>query len=936
MRRGSKANESYPDRIKPDKRKRSITETYKRKKLLGEQWLAGDGRKRPLSEKHKEKIKAKLKDKPFKRVHRKALSASKTEFYYQKAAKESIPDLADKPLLTTRWTRLKPHAEQQRLVKRPKRFNVNPAGRRSGKTELAKRKLVRRAMKGTPFDDPRFFAAAPTRDQAKRIYWEDLKRLTPRWVMQKPPSESDLTITYTTGSTIQVLGMDKPERIEGVAWDGGILDEYGNMKKNVWGEHVRPALADRKGWCDFIGVPEGRNHYYDLAKKAQQDETGEWDYFHWISADILDPQEIIAAKNDLDELTYLQEFEGCHAPDTLVLLWNGTVKKVRRIAVGDVLVSAQQGVLIPTRVLACGTTGIKDMLEVELEDLTLFRASSHHKMRIGGRVLCLIDCAYLEKAPVYFKPSTRDQKLAAIVGFNLGDGWVTKRKEGGLSACFYSYDRQGVVDLLSDLHSLGLGLGINIGEKKGGGHQIQFSNKDSLFLVKSGCVVGSKVKQDFGIPAWIKENKDIDVQKSFLAALFGAEGTIPRPGKTGKQIKDINLAMCSKRLVEECAEMMSNVFGLKAVVKRKEKYCRVYTNFDFIDKIGYLYCPIKQERSWLYQRYMEASRARRKQVKGLRGQGLKWKEIGDLFGLKMTTARVIGLSESTRISNFFDDFASWVKKHYSDGKLKLKIISKTPQNKEKCWNVAVDSPDHSYLLADGLDNFNSFINFQGRIYYPYSSKLHNARIQYNPQQPLHFCFDFNVAPGVAAVVQEKQVIDMETGAILIGETVSGIIGEVYIPQNSNTALVCNKLGNDWREHQGLIYCYGDATGGAKGSAKLAGSDWDIIKKVLRGYFGDRLHFDYPEANPSERDRVNAVNSRLLTMQGKVRLLVDPSKAPHVDKDFEGVQCVQGGSGEIDKKKNPELSHISDAIGYYVWRKFPVRKIQAGMISTSGF
>jgi hypothetical protein len=50
----------------------------------------------------------------------------------------------------------------------------------------------------------------------------------------------------------------------------GILDEFGNCKPNAWGANVRPALSDRNGWCDLIGVPEGRNHYYDNNKRSRR------------------------------------------------------------------------------------------------------------------------------------------------------------------------------------------------------------------------------------------------------------------------------------------------------------------------------------------------------------------------------------------------------------------------------------------------------------------------------------------------------------------------------------------------------------------------------------------------------------------------------------------------------------------------------------------
>jgi len=92
---------------------------------------------------------------------------------------------------------------------------------------------------------------------------------------------------------------------------------------------------------------------------------------------------------------------------------------------------------------------------------------------------------------------------------------------------------------------------------------------------------------------------------------------------------------------------------------------------------------------------------------------------------------------------------------------------------------------------------------------------------------------------------------------------------------------------------------------------------------LRPVFGDRMVMKVPQANPRERVRVNAVNSRLLNTAGDIRLMVDPQKAPNVVRDFEGVRLLEGGSGEIDKKADPGLSHWSDGIGYYVSKEFPL-------------
>jgi hypothetical protein len=71
--------------------------------------------------------------------------------------------------------------------------------------------------------------------------------MVPKDAMRGRPSESELVIPLWHGGEIFLVGMDKPERIEGAPVDGGVLDEYGNMKPQAWGENVRPALSDRDG-----------------------------------------------------------------------------------------------------------------------------------------------------------------------------------------------------------------------------------------------------------------------------------------------------------------------------------------------------------------------------------------------------------------------------------------------------------------------------------------------------------------------------------------------------------------------------------------------------------------------------------------------------------------------------------------------------------------
>lgn len=207
------------------------------------------------------------------------------------------------------------HPVQVRLQASPARHNVNPAGRRSFKTERAKRKLIMGTEHhpgALTMEGGHFFAAAPTRDQAKHIFWNDLKAMTrPFW--KGRPSESELVIKLRTDSHLHVIGMDKPERIEGRMWHGGVLDEYANMKAQTWGEHVQPVTADTKAWVDFIGVPDyaGRSskEYKELFDMAMLRANPRWDAFTWKSSDVMDPDEVEEARRTLSPAAFRQEYE---------------------------------------------------------------------------------------------------------------------------------------------------------------------------------------------------------------------------------------------------------------------------------------------------------------------------------------------------------------------------------------------------------------------------------------------------------------------------------------------------------------------------------------------------------------------------------------------------------------------------------------------------
>ena len=141
-----------------------------------------------------------------------------------------------------RWYPLKPIPVQIELVNDLTRFIVVAAGRRSGKTERAKRKIVREAM-SVP---GQYFIAAPTYGQVKKIYWDDIKQLGLSAMCARKPSEAELILYLDNGSQIQLISLDVPERIEGIPWTGGIIDEFAAVKEKLAGYDEKFAAMETK------------------------------------------------------------------------------------------------------------------------------------------------------------------------------------------------------------------------------------------------------------------------------------------------------------------------------------------------------------------------------------------------------------------------------------------------------------------------------------------------------------------------------------------------------------------------------------------------------------------------------------------------------------------------------------------------------------------
>jgi hypothetical protein len=187
------------------------------------------------------------------------------------------------------------------------RFLVLVWHRRAGKTVFAIAELILAASNATR-ERSRYGYVAPYLKQAKGVAWDYLKHFAlaiPNTLI----NEVELSVTLPNGAKIRLFGADNPDTLRGLYFDGVVMDEVADMRPQVWGEIVRPALADRLGWALFIGTPKGVNLFSELYYSALRDAEWKADMRRASETGIIPPEELEQLRKTLSPSQYAQEME---------------------------------------------------------------------------------------------------------------------------------------------------------------------------------------------------------------------------------------------------------------------------------------------------------------------------------------------------------------------------------------------------------------------------------------------------------------------------------------------------------------------------------------------------------------------------------------------------------------------------------------------------
>ncbi len=200
----------------------------------------------------------------------------------------------------------RPHVGQRQFHNDRARFRVLACGRRWGKTTAAVAETIRAAVQ-----QPRAMVwwVAPTYALAN-LGWREMGVLLPS-ALVADLSLSERRIVLSNGAEIWIKSAENITGLRGAGIDLVVIDEAAFVREEAWTNALRPALSDRQGRAVFISTPLGRNWFYALFVRGEEQGDQEWHSLRYRTADnpLISPAEIEAARRDMPERTFRQEFE---------------------------------------------------------------------------------------------------------------------------------------------------------------------------------------------------------------------------------------------------------------------------------------------------------------------------------------------------------------------------------------------------------------------------------------------------------------------------------------------------------------------------------------------------------------------------------------------------------------------------------------------------
>ncbi len=198
----------------------------------------------------------------------------------------------------------------------------------------------------------------------------------------------------------------------------------------------------------------------------------------------------------------------------------------------------------------------------------------------------------------------------------------------------------------------------------------------------------------------------------------------------------------------------------------------------------------------------------------------------------------------------------------------------------------------------------------GEFYMKFDEKINTKELAYDPDEPLHLSFDFNVNPYMTCTVWQ------------MNENMAMQIDEICTPSPKNTtADNCKEFINRYRDHQAGVFIYGDPAGRHQDTRTERGwNDFRIIENELKDYHPiSRVQ----SRAPSVVMRGNFINAIFADKIPDACMLISTNCNLSIS-DLNFVKVAPDGTKAKIRTKNPSTGvtyerwgHTSDAMDYFI-------------------
>ena len=257
------------------------------------------------------------------------------------------------------------------------------------------------------------------------------------------------------------------------------------------------------------------------------------------------------------------------------------------------------------------------------------------------------------------------------------------------------------------------------------------------------------------------------------------------------------------------------------------------------------------------------------------------------------------------------------------------VLDKNPE----FYETLKHSYDEKFYAQEALGKF--LPSFGGQVYYAFHSEDNVRPLSFDRRYPICVSWDFNVNP-LCLVIAQLIPTDMRGGKKKIH-----VLDEIVLP-SANTMTACEemieRLGKYAPDfHRLSVQIYGDPSGHSHQTSATQ-TDWEIIRNMLARHTEFAATFHVPEYHGPVKERITATNSMLKAASGEHRLFVDP-KCKELILDFEQVswkQDAHGNTTTLLDKRDPQRTHISDALSYLCVIEFALLRDDYGLQSSYVF